>query len=130
VRRPQASRPAAAPAQRRPAGPPAARNNGPGRAGVRNARPQRGNARGPAPVADRQQWRARFSGGRYRRATNLNISIRVGTAVPRNRVTFYTVTPDIIRYYPRYRGYKFFLIDDEIIIVNPRTFEIVEIIEL
>jgi hypothetical protein len=31
--------------------------------------------------------------------------------------------------YPAWRGYQFILVGDEIIIVNPRTFEIVAVIE-
>jgi hypothetical protein len=63
-----------------------------------------------------------------RPATNVNFSISVGTHVPRN-VGFHPLPAEIVTIYPEWRGYEFFLVNNQIIVVNPRTLEIVEIID-
>lgn len=60
--------------------------------------------------------------------TNVNFNISVGTRVPRS-VHFHPLPADIITIYPGWRGYEFFLVRDEIIVVNPRTLEIVAVLE-
>ena len=59
--------------------------------------------------------------------TNINFSISVGTRVPRE-VRFNPLPAEIITVYPDWRGYEFFLARDEIIVVNPRTLEIVAVL--
>jgi hypothetical protein len=59
--------------------------------------------------------------------TNVNFSISVGTRVPRT-VEFHPVPTEIVTIYPAWRGYEFFLVRDEIVIVNPRTLEIVAVL--
>jgi hypothetical protein len=60
--------------------------------------------------------------------TNVNFSISVGTRVPRS-VHFYRVPMELVQIYPRWRGYEYFLVGDQIIVVNPRTHEIVAVLE-
>lgn len=60
--------------------------------------------------------------------TNVNFSISVGTRVPRS-VHFHALPAEIVTVYPDWRGYEFFLVRDEIIVVNPQTFEIVAVLE-
>lgn len=60
--------------------------------------------------------------------TNVNFSISVGTRVPRT-VAFHPLPAEVITIYPAWRGYEFFLVNDEIVVVNPRTLEIVAVIE-
>jgi hypothetical protein len=60
--------------------------------------------------------------------TNVNFSISVGTRVPRS-VHFYRVPMELVQIYPRWRGYDYFLVGDQIIVVNPRTHEIVAVLE-
>ncbi len=60
--------------------------------------------------------------------TNVNFSISVGTRVPRE-VHFHPLPTEIVTVYPDWRGYEFFLVRDEIIVVNPRTLEIVAVLE-
>ena len=61
------------------------------------------------------------------RVTNVNFDIRVGTVVPRTvRVAPVPVT--LIEIEPRWRGYMYFVYADEIIIVEPRTLEIVAVL--
>ena len=59
--------------------------------------------------------------------TNINFSISVGTRVPRE-VRFHPLPAEIVTIYPDWRGYEFFLARDEIIVVNPRTLEIVAVL--
>jgi hypothetical protein len=61
-------------------------------------------------------------------ATNVNFSISVGTRVPRT-VHFYPLPVTVYEIYPDWRGYQFFLVGGQIVVVNPRTLEIVAILE-
>lgn len=61
-------------------------------------------------------------------ATNINFSISVGTRVPRT-VGFHPLPAEVITIYPDWRGYEFFLVGGEIVVVNPRTLEIVAVLE-
>jgi len=59
---------------------------------------------------------------------NVNFSISVGTRVPRE-VSFHPLPAEIVTIYPDWRGYEFFLVRNEIVVVNPRTLEIVAVLE-
>ena len=61
--------------------------------------------------------------------TNVNFNISIGTRVPRS-VHFHPLPAEIITVYPDWRGYEFFLVREEIVVVNPRTFEIVAVLEV
>jgi len=63
------------------------------------------------------------------RVGHVNFNIRVGTVVPRS-VHFVTVPATLVTIEPQWRGYKYFVYADEIIIVNPRTLEIVAVLEV
>jgi hypothetical protein len=58
----------------------------------------------------------------------VNFSIAVGTRVPRD-VTFHPLPTEIVTIYPDWRGYQFILVRDQILVVDPRTFEIVAILD-
>lgn len=60
--------------------------------------------------------------------TNVNFSISVGARVPRT-VHFYPVPMELVQIYPHWRGYDYFLVGDQIIVVNPRTHEIVAVLD-
>jgi Protein of unknown function (DUF1236) len=60
---------------------------------------------------------------------HVNFSISVGTRVPREGVTFRPLPAEVVTIYPEWRGYEFFLVRDQIIVVDPRTLEIVAILE-
>jgi len=62
------------------------------------------------------------------RAGNVNFDVRVGTRIPRT-VRFVPLPLRIIELEPTWRGYDYFLVGAEIIIVDPRTLEIVAVIE-
>lgn len=60
--------------------------------------------------------------------TSVNFSISVGTAVPRT-VSLHRVPSTIVEIVPQYRGYDYFVVREEVIIVHPRTHKIVDVIE-
>jgi hypothetical protein len=59
---------------------------------------------------------------------NVNFAIAVGTRVPRT-VSFHPLPPDVVTIYPQWRGYEYFLVNDRIVVVDPRTLEIVDVFE-
>ena len=61
------------------------------------------------------------------RVTHVNFAIRVGVFVPRSFHLF-VIPEDIVIIAPQFRGFLCFVIDDEFVIVDPVTFEIVAII--
>lgn len=63
------------------------------------------------------------------KVSNVNFSINVGTVVPRS-VNIVAVPPTLIEYYPQWRGYRYFVVGDEIIIVEPRTLRIVAVLDV
>jgi hypothetical protein len=63
-----------------------------------------------------------------RPVTNVNFSISVGARVPRD-VGFHPLPAEIVTIYPEWRGYEFILVNNQIIVVNPRTLEIVDVID-
>jgi hypothetical protein len=59
---------------------------------------------------------------------DVDFSIAVGTRVPRERISLRALPAQVITIYPEWRGYEFFLIRDEIVVVDPRTLEIVAVL--
>ena len=58
---------------------------------------------------------------------HLNVSVRVGTRVPES-VRFYPLPAEVFVVYPEWRGYSYILVGDQILVINPRTHEIVAIL--
>ena len=56
--------------------------------------------------------------------TNVNFSVSVGTVVPRD-VHLSTLPADVVEIVPQYRGFSFFVVKDEIVIVDPQSYKIV-----
>jgi hypothetical protein len=67
-------------------------------------------------------------GGSAPRVTNINFSINVGTAVPR-AIRVVTVPEVIVEIHPAWRGFLYFVYEDEIVIVDPNTYKIVAVID-
>ncbi len=59
---------------------------------------------------------------------HLSVSVRVGTRVP-DSVHFYPLPPEVFVIYPEWRGYDYIMVGDEILVVDPRTHEIVAILD-
>jgi hypothetical protein len=63
------------------------------------------------------------------RATNINFSVNVGTVVP-STVRVVEVPATIVKIHPRWKGFRYFVYNDEIIIVEPRTLKIVAVLDV
>jgi uncharacterized protein DUF1236 len=66
--------------------------------------------------------------GNAPRVTNVNFTVSVGTVVP-STVQVVVLPPAIVEIYPRWRGYRYFIVDERIVIVEPNTLRIVFIID-
>jgi hypothetical protein len=66
---------------------------------------------------------------RINRVNTVNFSISVGTRVPRS-VRLAVLPAAVISIVPAYRSYRYFVVRDEICIVDPATYEIVEVVDL
>jgi Protein of unknown function (DUF1236) len=62
-------------------------------------------------------------------ASKLNISISVGARIPDRGVHFYPLPQEVFVIYPQWRGYDYILVGDQILVVDPRSREIVAILE-
>ncbi|MGO9171704.1 MAG: DUF1236 domain-containing protein [Rhodomicrobium sp.] len=65
---------------------------------------------------------------RYR-ASEIHFTVEVGTRVP-DDVIFYDAPVQFIDIDPEFSGYKIVVLDDEILVIDPETREIVEIIPI
>lgn len=61
--------------------------------------------------------------------SNIHFSLNVGTRIPET-VVLYSPPPEVISIDPAFRGYKIIVVDDIILVVDPATREIVDIIEV
>ncbi len=60
--------------------------------------------------------------------SKISFSLNVGTRIPRGSVHFVAVPATLIEIHPAWRGYEYFVVGDEIVIVDPRTLEIIAIV--
>src|SRR3954454_21556688 len=60
--------------------------------------------------------------------TNVNFNISVGTRVPRE-VHFHPLPAEVVTVYPEWRGYDFILVREQIIVIDPRSYEIVAVLD-
>jgi len=58
----------------------------------------------------------------------LNVTVSVGTRVP-DSVRFYPLPVEVFVVYPEWRGYDYILVGDQILVIDPRTHQIVAILE-
>ena len=63
------------------------------------------------------------------RVDHVEFNVSVGTVVPRS-VRLVTVPRQIIEIEPEWRGYEYFMVGDQIVIVNPRSMEIVAVLDV
>ena len=66
---------------------------------------------------------------RVQPVTNVNFSLSVGTRVPRD-VSFHTLPDRVVTIYPEWRGFRFIRVKEQIVIVDPNTYEIVAILDV
>ncbi|MFE1600117.1 DUF1236 domain-containing protein [Methylobacterium sp. ID0610] len=104
------------------------------RSGGRTDRGERtgaiGEARGASSRLDtrqRTEFRQTIVNSGVRPLRGASFALSVGTAVPRS-VTLHALPPTIVSLVPAYRGLRYVLVDDEIVIIDPDTYEIVDVI--
>jgi len=61
--------------------------------------------------------------------TNVNFEIRPGVRIPRGGVSFHRLPSEIVTIYPEWRDYEYILVNDRIVVVDPRTYEIVAVLD-
>ena len=61
------------------------------------------------------------------RVSRVDFDVRPGVRIPRH-VHLFSVPSDIVSVVPAYRGYRFFYYEEELVIVDPVTLEIVAVI--
>jgi Protein of unknown function (DUF1236) len=77
----------------------------------------------------RTQVRDVITNEKVKSVTNVNFSISVGTRVPRSGVEFHPLPARVVSIYPDWRGYEFFVVREQIVVVDPHTYEIVAVLE-
>ncbi len=75
---------------------------------------------------ERQKLRQAFD-FRRARVTNARFAHRVGHRIPHS-VRLFAIPAGVISFFPYYRDYRYVVVEDEICIVDPRTYEIVDVI--
>ena len=60
--------------------------------------------------------------------SQLKVSISIGTRIP-SHIRVHRLPAEVITIYPEWRGYDYILVGDQIIVLDPRTHEIVFILE-
>ena len=106
--------------------------NAEGREGRGNERSQvtTGQAGGGAKLSTEQRSRITtvIRNEHVAPINNADFAISVGARVPRERISLRPLPSEVVTIYPEWRGYEFFLVRDEIIVVDPRTLEIVAVL--
>jgi hypothetical protein len=60
--------------------------------------------------------------------SRLNVSLSVGTRIPTS-VKFHPLPREVVTIYPQWRGYDYILVGDRIVVLDPRSHEIVAILD-
>jgi len=82
-----------------------------------------------AELSEQQQTRVRETVLKQRggRVTNVNFSVTIGTRVPRS-VQLAVLPAAVIEVVPEYRSYRYVVVRDDIVIIDPGTYEIVYVL--
>jgi hypothetical protein len=103
--------------------------------GSRAERRGESTARGSVRMSDEQRTRVstRFSQSidrmNVRPLSRSQVSVSIGATIPRS-VRAYTVPQDIVAIYPQFRGHRFVVVDDEIVILEPGSQRIVSVLPM
>ena len=76
---------------------------------------------------------ARFSGSiermNVRPLSRSSISVSIGAVVPRS-VHLHVVPQDVVAIYPQFRGHRFVVVEEEIVIIEPRSHRVVALLPM
>ncbi|WP_409188981.1 DUF1236 domain-containing protein [Bradyrhizobium sp. RDM4] len=61
---------------------------------------------------------------------NVNFAISVGTRVPREGIELHPLPSRVATIYPEWRSYRYVLVHQQIVIVDPNTYEIVAVLDV
>ncbi len=91
--------------------------------------PKPGMAPAPAALSAEQHVKIRqtLRGENVERLNNVQFSITVGEAIPRT-VHLYSFPVSVMTYAPQYRDYEYFMVGEEILVVDPSTLRIIAVI--
>jgi hypothetical protein len=89
---------------------------------------------GGAKLSERQHTTIQQSFQRERNLnvvsrSNINVSVSIGATIPRS-VRLAPLPASIVAIVPQFRSFHYFVVEEEIVIVHPRTFRVVEVIPL
>jgi hypothetical protein len=62
------------------------------------------------------------------RVAHVDFDVHVGTVVPRGKVKFVPLPTTIVEIEPSWRGFEYFLVGDELVVVDPATLRIVAVL--
>ncbi|WP_439375236.1 DUF1236 domain-containing protein [Bradyrhizobium sp. PMVTL-01] len=62
--------------------------------------------------------------------TNANFAVSVGTRIPREGIELHALPSRVATIYPEWRSYRYVMVRDQIVIVDPNTYEIVAILDV
>ena len=62
------------------------------------------------------------------RVGHVNFDVQVGTVIPRREIHVAPVPETLVRIYPEWRRYLYFVYEDEVVVVNPRDMRIVAVL--
>jgi hypothetical protein len=80
-------------------------------------------------VQDRSKITTVIKEAKAQPVEKVNFAISVGTRVPHD-VHLYTLPSEVVEIHPAWRHFEYILVRDDIIIINPSTFEIVAVLPL
>lgn len=62
------------------------------------------------------------------RVSHVDFDVRVGTVIPRGRIHVVPVPETLVRIEPRWRGFLYFVYEDEVVVVDPHNYHIVAVL--
>ncbi|MBR0813125.1 MULTISPECIES: DUF1236 domain-containing protein [Bradyrhizobium] len=62
--------------------------------------------------------------------TNVNFSVSIGTRVPREGISLHALPSRVVTIYPEWRAYKYIMVREQIVIIDPDTYEIVAVLDV
>jgi hypothetical protein len=89
-----------------------------------------GNAAG-VQLNEQQRTQIRetvINGAGAPRVGSVNFDVTVGTVIPRGQIRIVPVPETLVRIEPAWRGFLYFVYEDEVVIVNPRDMRIVAVV--
>jgi hypothetical protein len=93
---------------------------------------QKSGGGGQVTLSSEQKTKVRetvIRSGNAPRVTNVNFSVNVGTVIPRE-TRLAPLPPILVEIYPQWRSYRYVIVEERIIIIEPDSFKIVAIVEV